>query len=112
MAPSEIVSYSLKEILADINEKLSKNTVFNDQLDRRMSTLETRVQSHDKILTDQLPKLQKLVEEINVQKQVEAALDSRRVRGVSTRDRVLIGGLSACLLALGLLETLPKVLGG
>lgn len=102
----------MKEILADINEKLAKNAVFNDQLDRRMGTLEQRVASHDRILTDQLPKLQKAVEGIEVQKQVEAALDSRRVRGVSTRDRVMIGGLSACLLALGMIEALPKVLSG
>lgn len=109
---SGVVVYSTKEILDSINEKLAKAGVLADQHDKRLTTLETRVMSHDRILTEQLPKFQRVVEDLDVQRQVEAALDSRRVSGISNRDRAIAGALSACILALGIVEVLPKVIGG
>lgn len=109
-AEGGLISYDLKEILEGINEKLAKNAVLAEQLDRRVSGVEARVAAHDRILTEQIPKFQKVIEDLNVQKQVEAALDSRRIKGVSNRDRFVVGALSACILLVTILAYLPHVL--
>lgn len=111
MTDDPIIGYSFKEILSDINEKLARNSVFNEQLDRRMSTLEARVAGHDKILTDQLPKIQQSVDDLstklNVQGQVEAALDSRKVRGRTRNERLLTFAVGLIVLSLAILAYLP-----
>lgn len=108
---SDRIVFTTKEILAEINAKLAKQDVLVEQLDKRTERLEHRIETHDRILTDQIPKLTDFMEKMNVQQQVEAALDSRRVHGVSSRDKLLVGGLSACILVVSLLSYLPHALG-
>lgn len=106
------VSYTTKEILADINRKLTESALITTQLDRRMSAIEQRVSQHDAVLNSEIPKLTKFMQDFDVQRQVENALDSRKVRGVSTRDRVVVGGISACIMLVTLVDLLPKAFGG
>lgn len=107
-----VIVIPVSQILDGINDKLAKTAALSEQLGRRMDGLEARVERHDKIIGEQMPRLLKFMEDMNVQQQVEAALDSRRVRGISNRDKVIVGGLSSCLMLLGLLQYLPNVLHG
>lgn len=106
------ITYTTKEILSDINRKLSESALITEQLDRRMTAIEHRVNQHDRVLTDELPKLTKFMQDFDVQRQVEDALDSRKVRGISNRDRLVVGGISACILMITLVDLLPKAFGG
>ncbi len=104
-----VIVYSTREVLDSINEKLAKGQTAMEQLDRRVSGAEGRLAAHDKILTEQIPKFQKAIEELNVQKQVEDALDSRKVKGISRRDQVVTAAIGMLILALALLQYLPHL---
>lgn len=106
------ISYTTKEILADINKKLNESVLITEQIDRRTTALESRVANHDRMLSDEMPKLMKFMQDMDVQQQVEAALDSRRVHGISNRDRLVVGGISACILLITLIDLLPRAFGG
>lgn len=106
------IIYSTREILDSINEKLTRGQAAMEQFDKRLTGVEARVAAHDKILTEQLPKFQKVVEDMNVQSQVEAALDSRKVRGVSRRDQMVASAIGLLILALAVLQYLPHLGGG
>lgn len=106
------ITYTTKEILSDINRKLSESALITEQLDRRTTALENRVAGHDRLLTDELPKLTKFMQDFDVQRQVEDALDSRRVRGISNRDRLIGSIIGACLLLVTFIDLLPKAFGG
>lgn len=106
------ITYTTKEILADINRKLSEGALITEQLDRRMTAIEHRVSQHDRALTEELPKLTKFMQDFDVQRQVEDALDSRKVRGISNRDRLIGSIIGACLLLVTFIDLLPKAFGG
>lgn len=106
------ITYTTKEILSDINRKLNESALITEQHDRRLNAVETRISHHDRVLNDELPKLTKFMQDFDVQRQVEDALDSRRVRGISNRDRIIVGGISACILLITLIDLLPKAFGG
>lgn len=102
------IVYTTKEILADINDKLTRQAQLAEQIERRVSALENRVDSHDKVLMDMVPQLKDFVEKINIQKAVEDAMESKKV-GIANYDRVMIGALSVAVVFLSLI--LPHLFG-
>lgn len=109
MNDDSTVTFTVREILDGINEKLAKSLALGEQMEKRISTLETRVQAHDRILSEQLPKFQKVIEDLDVQSKVEAALDSHHFQGVSNIDRFVASAIGLCILALGAVQYLPHL---
>lgn len=104
MPDEPVITYTLEQVFEGINQKLTVLSERHDQESRRMDKLENRVGKLEQVVMDELPRIRKFMEDQDVQQQVEAALDSRRVKGLSQRDRVIVGGLSACILAVTILS--------
>ncbi len=109
--PNGVIRYTTKEILADINEKLSKNNLLVEQMDRRLTSLELRVGVHDQMLSEQMPKLEKFMREMDVRREVDAALEARNVRGASLRTKMLVAIPGVVLAVVSILALLPRAAG-
>src|SRR5262245_5387006 len=102
------IVYTTKEILANINDQLTRQAQLGEQMERRLTKLEGRVDSHDRVLGDMVPQLKDFIEKINVQKAVEEALLDKKV-GIANYDRVLIGAFT--LVVVFLTAILPRLFG-
>jgi hypothetical protein len=106
------VSYTTKEILDGINDKLSRQALFVEQVDRRLTAVENRLGRHDEILTEQVPRLARVIEDLNVQQQVEAALEAKQVKGISRTDKIVGGAIGACVLLVTVIGNIPHITHG
>lgn len=93
----ERVSYTTKELLAEIREGIAVIKETTRDHGTRISRLENDVAGLDAIRKEYVPKVDALVRDLDIQAEVKQALDERSDRGF-TRAEKLIGLVTAAAL--------------
>ena len=100
---------SPEERLAVLEQEILRLDREMDRVRDKVHTLESSTRAIE-ILAQQVPKLTEFMQAMDVQQQVELALDERNIRGTSGRDKLLVAALSACLLVISIVTLLPRVI--
>ena len=99
----ERVSYTTKELLAEIRDGISAIKTTTSNHEERIVKLEAIALEHEEIRKLYVPKIDTLVRDLDIQSEVRAALDAREDRGF-TRKQKLVG------LAFALVTTVLNVM--
>lgn len=83
------VRYTMKELLAEIRGGIVEIKTTLASHERRLEKLEGRVDKQERITTENLPVLHRLVRDLDVQRDVAAALDARSDKGFTRRQKQL-----------------------
>lgn len=85
----ERVSYTTKELLAEIREGISSIKTTTANHEDRIVKLEAHVAEHEEVRRAYVPKVDGLLRDLDIQSEVKAALDARDDRGFTRKQKLL-----------------------
>lgn len=101
--PNDSVRYTTKELLAEIRDGIStiKSTLAHH--DTRILRLEGTVAAHSQLASVYPDRVDNLSKQIDVQDAVNQALEARKDKGFTRREKIIGKSIAAALLALNVL---------
>lgn len=108
--PSDSVSYTTKELLAEIREGIHGIKSSLAAHDMRIFNLESRQSEQERLANKYIPAFEELSSSVTIQNQVNEALEARNVRGFNKREKLIGLAFAVITTSLNIMALGPDII--